>query len=113
MEENGVELLSDEIIEQAEALLVELHISQKVAVDILHIFFDTVSITLPILWVTGKINDEDYIKSFYVLNYGIDIDAIDKDAYEEPRFLLNRLLYLKTIIWGYQWKNQSLPCWNK
>lgn len=114
MEENGVELVSNALIEQAEALLAEMHISQKVAVDILHIFFDTISITLPILWVIGKINDEEYIKSFYALNYGIDIDAIDEDedAYEEPRFLMNRLLYLKTIIWGYQWKDQSLPCVN-
>ena len=101
MEENGVELVSDEIIEQLEALVAELHISQKVAVNILHNFFDTISITLAILWVSGKINDEEYIKSFYALNYGIDIDAIDEDAYEEPRFLMNRLLYLKTIIWGY------------
>jgi hypothetical protein len=112
MEGNGVELVSDEIIEQAEVLLAELHISQKVAVDILHNFFDTISITLPILWVSGKINDEDYINSFYALNYGIDIDAMDEDAHEEPRFLMNRLLYLKTIIWGYQWKDQSLPCVN-
>jgi hypothetical protein len=112
MEQNGVELVSDEIVEQVESLVAELHISQKVAVNILYNFFDTISITLPILWVSGKINDEDYIKSFYALNYGIDIDSIDEDAYEEPRFLMNRLLYLKTIIWGYQWKDQSLPCVN-
>jgi hypothetical protein len=112
MEENGVETVSDEIIERVESLVAEMHISQKVAVNILHNFFDTVSITLPILWVNGKINDEDFMKSFYALNYGIDIDAIDEDAYEEPRFLMNRLLYLKTIIWGYQWKDQSLPCVN-
>jgi hypothetical protein len=112
MEQNGVELVSDEIVEQVESLVAELHISQKVAVNILYNFFDTISITLPILWVSGKINDENYIKSFYALNYGIDIDSIDEDAYEEPRFLMNRLLYLKTIIWGYQWKDQSLPCVN-
>jgi hypothetical protein len=93
MEENGVELVSDEIVEQVESLVAEMHISQKVAVDILHNFFDTISITLPILWVTGKINDEDYISSYYALNYGIDIDAMDEEANEEPRFLMNRLLY--------------------
>ena len=112
MEQNGVELVSDEIIEQVESLVAEMHISQKVAVNILYNFFDTISITLPILWVNGKINDEDFMKSFYALNYGIDIENIDDEAYEEPRFLMNRLLYFKTIIWGYQWNDQTLPCVN-
>jgi len=112
MEENGAEMVSEDIVTEITGMVVSLHISKIVAVDILYNFFDHFSITIPILWVSGKINDEDFISSYYALNYGIAIDDLDEEAYEEPRFLMNRLLHLKTIIWGYQWKDQSLPCVN-
>ena len=86
--------------------------SHKIAVDILYNFFDYFSISIPILWVSGKINDEDFIAAYYALQYGVAIYELDEEAYEEPRFLMNRLLFLKTILWGYQWKDQSLPSVN-
>ena len=112
MKENGVQLVSEDIVNRINNLVDVMQFSHKIAVDILYNFFDYFSISIPILWVSGKINDEDYIAAYYVLQYGVDIYEIDEEAYEEPRFLMNRLLFLKTILWGYQWKDQSLPCVN-
>jgi hypothetical protein len=82
------------------------------AVDIFYNFFEYFSISTPILWVSGKLNDEDFIACYWALQYGVDIEDLTEEEYEEPRFLMNRLLYLKTILWGYDWKDQSLPCLN-
>ena len=91
-------------------LEVSMDISKRVAVNILYNFFEYFSITIPILWVNGKITDEDFISSYWALEFGVDISEMDEEDYEQPRFLMNRLLYLKTILWGYDWKDQTLPC---
>lgn len=112
MHENEVEFISDEIIQDIQPLEASMDISKRVAVNILYNFFEYFSITIPILWVNGKITDEDFISSYWALVFGVDISEMDEEDYEQPRFLMNRLLYLKTILWGYDWKDQSLPCVN-
>jgi hypothetical protein len=112
MEADYDEIVSEEIVIQISEIAEKMHISKKVAVEILSNFFDYFSITIPILWVNGIINDEDFISGYYALNYGTSLNDLDEEAYEEPQFLMNRLLYLKTIIWGYQWKDQTLPCFH-
>ena len=110
MEASEVKFVSEELDKTVRGLVDELAFSHKIAVDILYNFFDYFSITIPVLWVSGKINDEDFIAGYYALNYGLDIYELDEEAYEEPRFLMNRLLYFKTILWGYMWKDETLPC---
>jgi hypothetical protein len=112
MHENEVEFVSDEIIQDINHLVDSMDISKRLAVNILYNFFEYFSITIPILWVNGKITDEDFISSYWALKFGIDISEMEEEDYEQPRFLMNRLLYLKTILWGYDWKDQSLPCMN-
>jgi hypothetical protein len=112
MYENKVEFISDEIIQDMLPLVDSMDISKRVAVNILYNFFEHFSITTPILWVNGKITDEDFISSYWALEFGADISEMEEEDYEQPRFLMNRLLYLKTILWGYDWKDQSLPCVN-
>ena len=112
MEANEVKFVSEELVKTVRGLVDELAFSHKIAVDILYNFFDYFSITIPVLWVSGKINDEDFIAGYYALNYGVDIYELDEETYEEPRFLMNRLLYFKTILWGYLWKDETLPCLN-
>lgn len=112
MEEMDVKQVSDDLISKVEKLVEELHFSHKIAVNILYNFFDYFSITIPVLWVSGKINDEDFIASYYALQYGVNIFDLDEEAYEEPRFLMNRLLFLKTILWEYAWKGDTLSCNN-
>jgi hypothetical protein len=43
-------------------------------------------------------NDENYLP-----------EELEDDAFEIVRFLKNRLLYLKTIKWGYSWNDETLP----
>lgn len=110
MEQNGVQMVSEEIVSEVINLLDTMHISKKIAVDILYNFFGYFSISIPILWVTGNINDDDFIASYYALEHSTAIDELDEESFDEPRFLMNRLLFLKTIIWGYAWNDPSLPC---
>ena len=109
MKENGVQFVSEDIVNRINNLVDVMQFSHKIAVDILYNFFDYFSISIPILWMSGKINDEDFIAAYYALQFGVAIYEVDEAAYEEPRFLMNRLLFLKTILLGYQWKDQSLP----
>jgi hypothetical protein len=112
MKENEVEFVTYEIIQDIKAMVDSMDISKRLAVNILYNYFEYFSITMPILWVCGKITDEDFISSYWALQFGTDIAELNEVDYDEPRFLMNRLLYLKCILWGYDWKDQSLPCVN-
>lgn len=112
MKENEVDLVSEDIVNSIKNLVAEMQFSHKIAVDILYNFFEYFSISIPILWVSGKINDKDFIAAHYALQYRVNIYELDEEEDEQQRFLMNRLLFLKTILLGYQWKDQSLPCVN-
>lgn len=112
MNANEVEFVSDVIIQDVKKMVDSLTISKKVAVNILYNFFEYFSIVIPILWVSGEINDDDFISSYWALEFGADIAELNEVEYEKARFLMNRLLYLKTILWGYDSKDQTLPCVN-
>jgi hypothetical protein len=112
MNADQIEFVSDEIIQEIKVIVDSMDISKRVAVNILYNFCEYFSITIPILWVAGKITDEDFVSSYWALQYGTDIAELNQTNFEEPRFLMNRLLYLKTILWGYDWKDQTLPCIN-
>ena len=112
MEENKIELVSDDIINKVSELVQKMTMAEIVMVNILYTLYHFCSITLPILWVAEKIGDEDFIAAQYALNHGIDIYEVDKEKNKVPRFEMNRLLYLKTIKFGYLRKDQTLPCVN-
>ena len=112
MEENETPLVSDNIITIISELVDKMSMAEKIMVDILYNLYDYFSITLPILWVSEKINDEDLISGYYALEKNIDIYEMDEVAYEVPHFEMNRLFYLKTLKYGYLSKDQTLPCVN-
>jgi hypothetical protein len=112
MNANEVEFVSDVIIADIQPLVASMDISKRVAVNILYNFFEYFSISIPILWVSGKITDEDFVSSYWALQFGADMAELNEVDYEQARFLMNRLLYLKTILWGYDSKDQTLPCVN-
>jgi hypothetical protein len=58
---------------------------------------------------TKKIGEIFFLK-IYLGQDWIDIYELDEEAYEESRFLMNRLLYFSTILWGYLWNDETLPC---
>ncbi len=113
MNENNIEFVSDDLTNEIQKLVDELKFSHKIAVNILYNFFEYFSISIPILWISGKINDHDFIKAYWALQYGSDIAELNEEEYEEPRFLMNRLLFLKTILWGYLWEDETLPGINR
>jgi hypothetical protein len=112
MAENGVEMVSDEVVKEVIELTSALHISQKAAVNILYHFFENFSITIPILWVCGKISNKDLVGANWALQYGVDIESFDEEQMKEPLYLMERLQALKLILDYYQMKDQSLPCVN-
>lgn len=109
MEEAGVERISGELAGEVKVLVEGMNMAQIIAADILYNFFDHFSITIPVLWVSGKIREQHFIGAYYGLAHAVDIETLSEEEYEEPRFLMNRMLYLKTVLWGYQWKDKTLP----
>lgn len=63
------------------------------------------SITLPIFWVTGKIENDDLVKAYWIFEYGASPKAKDKKV----QFLINRLSSLKIIQQGYINHDATLP----
>jgi hypothetical protein len=109
MAKNTSSFVPKETINEVSLLINKMSKAELVAVHILFNLFSEFSITIPVLWVSGKIGDEDFITSFYALENGIDIYEMTTEEYEMPRFEMNRLLYLKPIIHGYMNKDQTLP----
>lgn len=112
MEVNGIDLVPEEIVDKVADLIKDMSLAERIMVDILYNLYEYFSITIPILWVAGKIGDEDFIAAYYALNRQVDIYEMDEDEYEEPRFEMNRLLYLKILKYGYRNKDETLPCVN-
>lgn len=112
MEENEIPLVSVDIITKISELVQKMSMAEKVMVNILYNLYDCFSITLPILWVAGKIGEEDVISAYYALGKNVDIYEMEEEEYEVPRFEMNRLLYLKTLKHGYSCNDQTLPCVN-
>jgi hypothetical protein len=110
MQENDSSFVTEDTINEISLLVEQMSMAQKVTVNILYNLYDFFSITIPILWVAGKIGDEEFIAASYALNNSVDIYELDEEEYEKPRFEMNRLLYLKTILYGYLWKDETLPC---
>ncbi|MBA6151460.1 hypothetical protein [Gelidibacter maritimus] len=112
MEENKIELVPENTIKIVADLVQEMSMAEKVMVDILYNLFQYFSITIPILWVAGKIDDEAFIASYYALHMNVDIYEMDHIEFERPSFEMNRLLYLNALKKSYQDEDQSLPCAN-
>lgn len=109
MQDDKMAFVPDEIINELNEIVMNMSTVERFMVDLIYNFMDSFSITLPILWVAGKI-DEDYLVDVYwVFMYGINPMKMKEEAYEEVCFLKNRLLYAKIIKWGYLWNDETLP----
>lgn len=106
---NRKKFLQAEIITELDEIVMALLPVERIIVDIVYNLLECFSIALPILWVGGKINEDYLVDVYWVFKHGIHPDNMEEDQCEEVRFLKNRLLYLKTIKWGYQWKDETLP----
>jgi len=112
IEENNSDFVPEATINEISMLVNKMSMAQKVAVDIVYHLYNEFSIAAPVLWISGKISNEDYIAGFYALENGTDIYEMTEEAYEEPRFEMNRLQYLKELLECYNNKDQTLPCVN-
>lgn len=72
-------------------------------------YLDSFSATLPLFWVSGKINEDYLVNAYWVFNKGVHPDRLNKLDYEEVAYIKNRFLFLKIIKWAYQWGEESLP----
>lgn len=109
MEAEEAEFVSEEIITELSNIVNEMTPVDRFICNLVYNFMDCFSITFPILWVAGKINEDYLVDVFWVFVNGENPEEIEEDAYEEVRFLKNRLLYLKAIKWGYSWNDETLP----
>ncbi len=109
MKEDAVEFVPDATVAKIQSLVNEMSPAELIMVNILYNFFDYFSITLPILWVSGKINDHAFVASYWAFYHHEDFYELNENEYEYPRFLMNRLLHLKTLRYSYQWEDASLP----
>ena len=109
MEHEDVEFVPEVTVKKIESSVKMMSPAELIMVNLLYNFFDYFSITIPVLWVSGKIGDEDFIAAYWALHREEDLYELNEEEYEFPRFLMNRLLFLKTLRYSYQWGDESLP----
>jgi len=103
MEKEGVPLIPERTVNAMERELTEMAPAEKVAVELLYERFETFSISMCILWVGGKINDEELVEAYYAFVHGRDTDEPDVDGY------VSRLRHLRAILEAYRAGDGTLP----
>ena len=109
MHNDEAEFVPDEIINELTEIVNSMSRVERCIVDLIYNFMDSFSITLPILWVAGKLNEDYLVDAYWIFVHGVNPEEMEEEDYEEVRFLKNRLLNLKTIKWGYMWNDETLP----
>lgn len=106
---DGIDFVPDQIINKLYSIIAVMSPVERFIIDLLYNYIDKISITLPILWVAGKLDEDGLVDAYWVFQHGIHPNELDKEGNSRVRFLKNRLLYLKIIKWGYMWNDESLP----
>jgi hypothetical protein len=99
------------VLAKIEETVNKMQMVDQFAVDLIYQYLDRFSITLPILWVGGIVDDEKLIEAYYAIEHQLDISDLNEEEVAIPRFMMNRLLCLKIILfYGYRWGDPTLPC---
>jgi len=99
--------VSESIIAKAKSTFDNLLPCEKFVVDLLFQFFERVSITLPILWVAGIVNDEEFIGGIWVFYNYEDIYELEESEVEQIQFLITRMEYLRSAVDLYKLEKQN------
>jgi hypothetical protein len=108
MKLDGIEFVPKTIVKLLTELTNAMSSVERFAVQLLYNYFNEFSITLPILWVAGRItnkylNEQDLVYAYWVFENGIDPKTLNKVKYESPLFIMERLRSLKKILNENYW----------
>lgn len=108
MKENEDEFVPEEIIQELNSIIREFQPAELFTVELLTHYF-RFGITIPILWIAGKIDDETLVKVYSVFTHQLDPDDWSAGFEAQMNFTCDRLRYLKLILEGYRKGDASLP----
>lgn len=108
METDEVEFVPEETVNTIVKLVEAMNPEELIMVNVLYNFFDYFSITLSVLWVSGKIGDDEFIAAYWAFHHDENLYELNESDYEYPRFLINRLEYLRMLQQQYNQKDKSL-----
>jgi hypothetical protein len=98
IEGNGYGLVGEDLIMELNSMMNEFDDIDNFVVDLLYQYIDRVSITIPILWVAGKISDELFVDAFRVFSFEQNIMPDSKKLKEQRQYFIQRMQYLRSII---------------
>lgn len=88
----------------------EMKAYERCSLLILHNYFENFSLSLMILWIKGAIREQHLVGAFWKAKHDIILPKIvDMPQYEDARFLMNRMLYLKMLMFSYGLQDATLP----
>jgi hypothetical protein len=97
MEHEGIDFINQEIIKELTEITSDFDQLDIFCVDLLFQFTEQFSITLPILWVAGKISNEDFVNIFSVFVHNEPAIAMLPEQRAYRKHLAERLKYLMAI----------------
>ncbi len=98
MEAEEVDFVAESLVNRLMKIFNELTLTEKVAVWFLYEFFQRYSITIPLLWVKGLVDEACVEDSFYALASGFSQKEIKKMKKVEGDFVQRRLFFLKDYL---------------
>ncbi len=97
MKENEVGFVNKKIINELKKICKPFSRIDLFCVELLYQFIGRFSITVPILWVSGKISSQTFVDAYRVFDLGQQLSSRSTKQNTYAKFLFNRLEYLKRI----------------
>jgi hypothetical protein len=97
MQENEVGFVSKKIINELRKICKSFSNIDLFCVELLYQFIGRFSITVPILWVSGKIDNQTFVDAYRVFELGQQLSSRSTKQKDYAKFLNNRLEYLKRL----------------
>jgi hypothetical protein len=92
------------------AQIQEMKTHERCTLLILHNYFENFSLSIIVLWIKGAIREQHVVGAFWKAKYDIILpNIVETSQYEDARFLMNRMLYLKMLLFSYGWQDATLP----
>jgi hypothetical protein len=100
------DLLEDFILAQIH----EMKTHERCTLLILHNYFENFSLSMIALWIKGAIREQHVVGAYWKFKHNIHLPkSVETAKYEDARFLMNRMLYLKMLLFSYGWQDATLP----
>jgi hypothetical protein len=96
--EEGYGFVGEDIIMELNSMMADFDSIDSFVVDLLYQYIDRVSITIPILWVAGKISDALFVDAFRVFSFEQSIVPDSKKLKEQRQYFIQRMQYLRKAM---------------